>query len=147
MQNSAHRTQSHLGEQAKRLDSGKGKKHIAELDKALESLAELDLDDSTTHAEQMIWAEVSRTKWQEEATLPNGLLSMEGLVSCQRQRCREIGMIMLGLVLHEQQVDAVCTLFYQKKRYSSSGLARMGFGKSFIFHLLPFIFNPDLLQR
>lgn len=63
------RTQSHIGEQAKRSKPGKGKKRITELEKALEPLAELGMDDSTTHAEKIMRAEALHTKWKEEDSL------------------------------------------------------------------------------
>ncbi len=77
-------------------------------------------------------------QWKRE----DHLESCEGnlLVERQRQRCRDVGMAVFGFELQEGQVDAVSTLFYEQRDLLL--LAKTGFGKSLIFQILPFMFNP-----
>lgn len=49
-------------------------------------------------------------------------------------------MAVFGFELQEGQVEAVSTLFYERRDLLL--LAKTGFGKSLIFQILPFIFNP-----
>ena len=74
-------------------------------------------------------------KWKyEDAEEP-----IEGseLLGRQRQRCKDIGKIVFGFVLHKEQIDAVFCLFY--KQTDLLLLAKTGFGKSLIFQLVPFM--------
>lgn len=48
-------------------------------------------------------------------------------------------MAVFGFELQEAQVDAVSTLFYERRDLL---LAKTGFGKSLIFQILPFMFHP-----
>ena len=68
--------------------------------------------------------------------------SSEGnqLVTRQWQRCKDVGMAVFGFELQEGQVEAVSTLFYERRDLLL--LAKTGFGKSLIFQILPFMFNP-----
>lgn len=66
-------------------------------------------------------------------------LQGEELAACQRQNCKDIGMIVFGFALREVQVDVVWNLFYAKRDLFL--LARTGFGKSLIFQLIPFMFS------
>ena len=49
-------------------------------------------------------------------------------------------MTVFGFKLQESQVEAISTLFYERKDLLL--LAKTGFGKSLIFQILLFIFNP-----
>ncbi len=51
-----------------------------------------------------------------------------------------MGSVIFGFTLQEAQVDAVWTLFYERRDLLL--LAKTGFGKSLIFQLLPFMFEP-----
>lgn len=76
--------------------------------------------------------------WKREDHLD----SSEGnqLVTRQWQRCKDVGMAVFGFELQEGQVEAVSTLFYERRDLLL--LAKTGFGKSLIFQILPFMFNP-----
>jgi len=50
-----------------------------------------------------------------------------------------MGTVVYGFTLHEQQIDALWCLFYERRDLLL--LAKTGFHKSLIFQLLPFI-NP-----
>lgn len=67
-------------------------------------------------------------------------LEKEALVTCQKQRCRDIGQIVFGFILRDAQVEAIWTLFYERRDLLL--LAKTGFGKSLIFQLIPFMLNP-----
>lgn len=72
-------------------------------------------------------------RWKaEDKTILHG----EKLITRQKQRCRDVGLIAFGFALKEAQVDAIWTLFYAKKDLLL--LAKTGFGKSLIFQLIPF---------
>lgn len=77
-------------------------------------------------------------RWKAEDKV---ILDGEELVTRQRQRCRDVGLIVLGLALKKAQVDAIWTLFYAKKDLLL--LAKTGFGKSLIFQLIPFFVEPS----
>ena len=64
---------------------------------------------------------------------------MEGaeLAARQRQRCKAIGQVVFGFVLHDAQIEAIWTLFYEQRDLLL--MAKTGFGKSLIFQLLPFM--------
>lgn len=51
-----------------------------------------------------------------------------------------MGLVIFGFTLQESQVNAVWTLFYEQRDLLL--LAKTGFGKSLIFQLLPFMFEP-----
>ncbi|MCJ1471297.1 hypothetical protein MMC07_009945 [Pseudocyphellaria aurata] len=55
----------------------------------------------------------------------------------QQSRCRDIGLVVFGFVLHEAQVEAIRTLFYEQTDLLL--LAKTGFDKSLIFQLVPFM--------
>lgn len=63
----------------------------------------------------------------------------EALEARQRNRCKELGLIVFGFTLHEAQVEAIQTLSFEQKDLLL--LAKTGFVKSLIFQLLPF-FTP-----
>ena len=74
-------------------------------------------------------------KWEYEDSEE----AVEGLelVFWQMTGCRDMGLIVLGFALRPDQIDTIWTLFYEYKDLLL--LARMGFGKSFIFQLLLFM--------
>ena len=66
--------------------------------------------------------------------------NQEDLVLRQKQRCKEIGLVVFGFTLRDAQVDAIWTLFYERRDLLL--LAKTGFGKSLIFQLIPFMLDP-----
>lgn len=64
-------------------------------------------------------------------------LEGESLQARQQTRCRELGLIIFGFPLHNAQVEAICTLFYEQRDLLL--LAKRAFGKSLIFQLIPFL--------
>ena len=59
------------------------------------------------------------------------------LVFQQKTKCKDIGSIFFGFTLYEGQIDAIWTLFYERRDLLL--LAKTGFGKSLIFQVLPFM--------
>ncbi|MCJ1467322.1 hypothetical protein MMC07_005946 [Pseudocyphellaria aurata] len=57
------------------------------------------------------------------------------MVARQQSRCRDIGLVLFGFVLHDAQVEAIRTLFYEQTDLLL--LAKTGFSGSLIFQLLP----------
>lgn len=51
-----------------------------------------------------------------------------------------MGMSIFDFALQETQIDTIYTLFYKQRDFLF--FAKTGFGKSLIFSLLPFFFNP-----
>lgn len=79
-------------------------------------------------------------QWKAEDAEDSVLLQADELMARQRQRCKQVGSVIFGFTLQEAQVDAVWTLFYEQRDLLL--LAKTGFGKSLIFQLLPFMFEP-----
>lgn len=61
-------------------------------------------------------------------------------MQCQKQRCKDMGMIIFGFTLHAKQADAVWTLLYECRDLLL--LAKTGFGKSIIFQLFSLMSIP-----
>ena len=57
----------------------------------------------------------------------------DALQTRQKSRCKELGLIVFGFTLHEAQVEAIHTLFFEQRDLLL--LAKTGF---FFFQLLPF---------
>lgn len=93
---------------------------------------------NTFSSDKLARIEALHAQWELE-DLATSLQDAE-LEACQKKRCKEIGMIVFGFSLREAQINAVWTLFYQKKDLLL--LARTGFGKSLIFQLIPFMPEP-----
>ena len=53
------------------------------------------------------------------------------LATYQRQRCKAIGQVIFRFVLHDAQIEAIWTLFYEQRDLLF--IAKTGFGKSLIF--------------
>ena len=110
----------------------------ANLDEAIDPLSGLKIHASTSTQDKLARIEALHTKWNlEDLEAP---LENEALETRQKGRCKELGMIIFGFALRKAQIDAIWTLFYQKKDLLL--LARTGFGKSLIFQLVPFMENP-----
>lgn len=75
-------------------------------------------------------------RWDYEDTEKQALQG-ESLQARQRTRCRELELIIFGFPLHDAQVEAICTLFYEQRDFLL--LAKTGFVKSLIFQLVPFL--------
>ena len=78
-------------------------------------------------------------RWKYEDTEEQAL-EEDALKARQQTRCRELGLIVFGFTLHDTQVEAIYTLFYEQRDLLF--LAKTGFGKSLIFQLLPFMTTP-----
>ena len=77
-------------------------------------------------------------QWKSEDK--DSLLQVNELMARQMQQCKQVGSVIFDFTFQEAQVDAVWTLFYKRKDLLF--LAKTGFGKSLIFQLLPFMFEP-----
>lgn len=65
------------------------------------------------------------------------LVEGEELVSCQRQKCKAIGLVVFRFILYKEQIDTISYLFYKQSNLFL--LAKIGFQKNIIFQLLLFI--------
>lgn len=102
---------------------------------ALDSIFDLSDNASTTRADKLHRAAALYAKWKyEDEEEP---VEGDELISQQRQQCEDIGLIVFGFVLHEEQIDAIYCLYYESTDLLL--LAKTGFGKSLIFQLLPFM--------
>lgn len=102
-------------------------------------MVNVSIDLSTTAEDKFLKAFSLYTQWKKKDK-EGDILSLDEVVSCQKERCKDIGCIIFGYILHDQQVDAIYTLFYEKQDLLL--LAKTGFGKSLIFQLLPFMSYP-----
>lgn len=96
-------------------------------------------EDSTLKA-KVVGIKALHKQWKSEDAEDLVLLQPDKLVVRQRQRCKQVGSVIFGFTLQEAQVDAVWTLFYERRDLLL--LAKTGFGKSLMFQLLPFMFEP-----
>lgn len=76
-------------------------------------------------------------RWKIEDEKDN--LARQEIVTHQKQRCRDIGLIVFSFTLRDAQVEAIQTLFYKQRDLLL--LVKTGFGKSLIFQLIPFILD------
>ena len=90
----------------------------------LEGLAH---DPDTTYDEKMARAMALHARWKYEYTKEQALEG-DALKARQQTRCRELGLIVFGFTLHDAQVEAICTLFFEQRDLLL--LAKTGFGKS-----------------
>lgn len=67
------------------------------------------------------------------------VVELEELKAHQQSRCRDVGLVVFGFVLHDAQVKAVRTLFYEQTNLLL--LAKTGVGKSLIFQPLQFMIS------
>lgn len=79
--------------------------------------------------EKELRVQALHTQWRKEDV--DHIVKGEELVRRQRQSWKELGLIIFGYTLHEEQVDAIWTLCYEHKDLLL--LAKTGFGKSMIF--------------
>lgn len=75
----------------------------------------------------------ARWKYEDHEEVVDGA----GLQARQRIRVKEIGLIVFGFPLREEQIEAIWTLYSEQRDLLL--LAKPGFGKSVIFQLLPFM--------
>ena len=94
------------------------------------------VEDSLVEDDKLARVLALHARWDYENTEEQALEG-ESLKARQRTRCRELGLIIFGFPLHDPQVEAICTLFYEQRDLLL--LAKTGFGKSFIFQLVPFL--------
>lgn len=93
-------------------------------------------DPDTTVNDKLARVMALHARWKYEDTEEQALKG-DALKARQQSRCRELGLIVFGLTLHEDQVEAICTLFYEQRDLLL--LAKTGFGKSLIFQMIPFM--------
>ena len=98
-------------------------------------LVGLESDPSTTAEDKYERARAIYAKWKHEDIEE----PVEGEDLLLRQKCsiKDIGLVVFGFPLHEAQIEAIWTLFYERRDLFL--LAKTGFGKSLIFQLLPFM--------
>lgn len=104
----------------------------------MEPICEFFPDVPTPTRDRIARAQALHAKWKIEDL--KEVVEGDALVARQRQRCKDVGVIIFGFVLQEAQVDVICTLFFEKRDLLF--LARTGFGKSLIFQLIPFMLDP-----
>ena len=95
-----------------------------------------DTTADTTYNDKLARVQTLHARWEYE---DNEKEALEGdaLQARQRSRCKEFGLIVFGYTLHEGQIDAIHTLYYERRDLLL--LAKTGFGKSLIFRLFPFL--------
>ncbi|MCJ1462033.1 hypothetical protein MMC07_000633 [Pseudocyphellaria aurata] len=71
---------------------------------AIEAVDELSID----FRNRVERARALHAKWIFEDGAESSVVD----VACQQSRCRDIGLVVFGFVLHEAQVEAIRTLFY-----------------------------------
>ena len=72
-------------------------------------------------------------QWKAENKV---ILDKKELVTCQKNCCKDVGIIVFGFALKKAQVNAIWTLFYEITYLLL--FAKTNFGKSLIFQLIPF---------
>lgn len=92
-------------------------------------------DPSTTAEDKVERVRALHSKWLYEDT--EEVVEGAELAARQRQRYKAIGQVVFGFVLHDTQIEAIWTLFYEQRDLLL--MAKTGFGKSLIFQLLPFM--------
>lgn len=85
---------------------------------------------------QLAVTTVLQVQWEAKNKV---ILDGKELVTCQRQRCKDFGLIVFGFAWKKAQVDAIWTLFFEKKDLLL--FAKTSFGKSLIFQLILFYFE------
>ena len=92
-------------------------------------------DPSTEISDKLARAKALHILWKREDA--ESVMNGEELKARQHERCKAIGLVVFEFVLHEAQVEAIWTLYYEKQDLIL--IAKTGFGKSLIFQLLPFM--------
>ena len=89
----------------------------------------------TTYNNKVARLRVLHTRWvykdMEIEALVEEVLQVHGW-----NKCKELGLMVFGYMLHEAQVEAIHTLFFDQKDLLL--FAKIGFVKSLIFQLLLF---------
>ena len=70
-------------------------------------------------------------------------LERDALQMCQRLSCKELGLIVFGFRLHEAQIEAIHTLYYERKDLLL--LAKTGLAKALSFNWSHFLQSTLLL--
>ena len=96
----------------------------------------LDDEEASILADKLARTAALHARWEYEDTAEEPLHG-DALIARERHQCREIGFIVFGFSLRDEQVDAIRTLFFEQRDLLL--LAKTGFGKSLIFQLLPFM--------
>lgn len=93
-------------------------------------------DASTTYNDKLARVKALHARWKyednEEEALEGNSLQMR-----QCSRCKELGSIIFGYILHKAQIDTIHTLYYERRDLLL--LAKTGFGKNLIFQLILFL--------
>lgn len=98
-------------------------------------LAGLVDDPDTTFEDKLERLKALYAKWKHE-DVEEVVEGLE-LIFWQKNRCKEVGLVVFGFALHQGQIDAIWTLYFERRDLLL--LAKTGFGKSLIFQLLPFM--------
>lgn len=106
---------------------------------ALVTVDIFDAKKSLAIEEKVLQAKILHAQWEKEDA--NHIMEGDELIFCQKQRCKELGMVVFEFTLNDEQVDAIWTLCY--KHEDLLLLAKTGFGKSVIFQLPPFMSSPS----
>lgn len=94
-------------------------------------------DDSSTTYDDKLARVLALHAWLKYEDNEEEALKGDALQMRQRTRCKELGLIVFGFTLHEAQIEAIHTLYYERRDLLL--LAKTGFGKSLIFQLMPFL--------
>lgn len=96
----------------------------------------MDDEEASIQADKLARTAALHARWEYKDTAEEPLHG-DALIARERHRCREFGPIVFRFSLHDEQVDAIRTLFFEQRDLLL--LAKTGFGKSLIFQLLPFM--------
>lgn len=98
-------------------------------------LAGLVDDPDITFEDKLERLKALYAKWEHEDI--EEVVEGSELVFRQKNRCKEVGLVVFGFALHQGQIDAIWTLYYKRKDLLL--LAKTGFRKSLIFQLFLFM--------
>ena len=73
-------------------------------------------DSTTTYDDKVARVLALRAQWEYEDNEEEAL-DGDALQTCQRIRCRELGLVVFRFKLYEAQIEAIYTLFYEKKDF------------------------------
>ncbi len=95
------------------------------------------VDDSTTTFDDKLARVLALQAWWKYEDTEEEALNGDALQALQRNKCKELELIVCRFPLYDPQVEAIYSLFYE--RGDLLLLAKTGFGKSLIFQLIPFL--------
>lgn len=104
-----------------------------DLQKVIEPLA---IYVSITTEDKVLEASALHARWKVEDREGDALCNDE-VVFCRRERCKDIARIIFGHTVHDQQVDAIYTIFYEERDLLL--LAKTALGRILSFNYFPFM--------